>query len=172
MILLFFILVFSSLVVLMIKFKDLNIDFSEKIILLDVDGTLVEDSSHEVEVGVVKMVDELKLNNVVYLCTNSMDKDRNSVIEEKLSLKIVNLMHKKPNKRILQELSVKHGEIDPSKIIVIGDKYLTDGVFAKNIGAKFIKVERITAGYEKIHIKLFNIFDDLVYKSLRFLKKI
>lgn len=151
------------------KFLDLNINFIGRIFLLDVDGTLVEDSGENIEAGVIKKVNELKRSNTVYLCTNSRNKRRNSVIEERLGVKIVNLNHKKPSKKILPEVLTRHDKIDPLKLVVIGDKYLTDGVFAKNIGAKFIKVARITNGYEKIHIKLFNIMDDFVYNLVKLL---
>ncbi|MFA7685202.1 MAG: HAD-IIIA family hydrolase [Candidatus Gracilibacteria bacterium] len=151
------------------KFANLNVDFRDKIVLLDVDGTLIGDSMVNFADDVLEKITEMKKLNIVYLCTNSSDKKRNVVVEENLGVKIINLVNKKPSKKIWQEIAAKHGEINSSKVIVIGDKFLTDGLFAKKICAKFIKVGRVTSGNERIYIKLFNIVDDFAYNIIKFI---
>ena len=60
---------------------------------------------------------------------------------------------------MLAELNLKPRS---KELLVIGDKFLTDGLFAKNIGAEFIKAKRKISGQESILIKLINLFDDLL----------
>jgi predicted HAD superfamily phosphohydrolase YqeG len=60
----------------------------------------------------------------------------------------------------------------PHSYLVIGDKFLTDGLFAKNIGGKFIKVQRKVFGQESLLAKLVNFIDDILWNIGRYLKLI
>ncbi|MFZ2523213.1 MAG: decaprenyl-phosphate phosphoribosyltransferase, partial [Minisyncoccia bacterium] len=50
------------------------------------------------------------------------------------------------------------------KTIVVGDKYLTDGLFALNLKADFIKVERVLSGRESLKTRITYFLDDFVWK--------
>ena len=52
-------------------FENLNLDFRNKAIFLDVDGTLVPDKSLNFDSAVLRQLEKLKAGNRVFLCTNS-----------------------------------------------------------------------------------------------------
>lgn len=144
-------------------FEEINLDLKGRIIFLDLDGTLVPDSGLSFDAAVLRQIEKLKAVNRIFLCTNSNNKIRNGQIEKTLGLFIVTHDHKKPSPRVLQTLGLSG---KPNNLSVIGDKYLTDGIFAKNIGAEFIKVKRKISGKEDVFIKLINFIDDCIWKLI------
>lgn len=113
--------------------------WSGAVIFLDVDGTLRPDGDQEMSPEVLKKLAELKAGNEVNLTSNKGNKT------------------KKPSRRAAEGVDLKG-----KKAVVIGDKFLTDGLFAKNIGAEFIKVKRKISGRESFFIKLTYLIDDIV----------
>jgi hypothetical protein len=51
-------------------------------------------------------------------------------------------------------------------IVVIGDKYLTDGRFANNVKATFVKVRRIIGTTEGLNVRIAYWIDDLMYRII------
>lgn len=150
-------------------FEELNVDFENRVVLLDADGTLVaDDGSLDISRPVLDKIAELKRNNTVFLCVNSYDKIRKNKLEEILRLPILNKKYRKPSRKIVSVLE----RSGPHHYLVIGDKFLTDGLFAKNIGGKFIKVRRKISGKESLIIKLINLADDLAWHTAKILKLI
>ncbi|HBI33700.1 MAG TPA: hypothetical protein DEA43_00285 [Candidatus Moranbacteria bacterium] len=135
------------------------LEISNSIIILDIDGTIVSDSEYHIEEDILELISDLKKENTLYLCSNSKDSKRNTKIAEILNVPLINSPHKKPNKAIIDYINNE----EKKNIIVIGDKFLTDGIFSKNINAKFIKVRRISNQKERFIIKLINIIDDIAY---------
>lgn len=150
-------------------FEEINFNLENRIIFLDVDGTLVPDKGLNFDSLVLRQLEKLKQKNRVFLCTNSNDKIRNNKIEALLGLHIVTHGHKKPSSKIMAGLNLKS---PPEELLVIGDKFLTDWLFAKNIGGEFIKVRRKISGKESLIIKLINLGDDLVWHTAKILKLI
>jgi len=139
----------------------------KRTIFLDIDGTLVPDKSLNFDNAVMRQLEKLKKNNRVFLCTNSNDKIRNNQIEKMLGLFIVTHNHKKPSSKIIRELGI---DKENKNLLVIGDKFLTDGLFALNIGAQFIKVKRRLSGKESLIIKLINLTDNLAWQIAKLAK--
>jgi predicted HAD superfamily phosphohydrolase YqeG len=137
-------------------FEQLDLDFFGKIVLLDIDGTLVPDG--KMDFGfVLEKIGELKKNNTVYLCTNTRRENRKAQIEKLLGVPFVSSKYKKPSRKIIKDL-------DKNKdIVVAGDKFLTDFVFAKRIGADFIWAKRKLSGQERAVIKIINFVDDVLH---------
>ncbi len=151
------------------NFEELNIDFKNQVVLLDADGTLVpDDGSLIISRTVLDKISELKQHNTVFLCINSYDKIRKNKLEEISGLPILNKKYRKPNRKIVSVLE----RSGPHHYVVIGDKFLTDGLFAKNIGGEFIKVKRKISGQESLVIKLINLGDDLAWHTAKILKLI
>jgi len=147
-------------------FEDLPLDaLKYKVLFIDIDGTLTHDSSSHVSKVIIDKINELKKYNQIFLCTNSRNLARNNELVKQFKLKIANFKYKKPSRKILKEI---HIDTDRS-LVVIGDKFLIDGLFAKNIGAEFIMTKRYLSGKEFLKIKLFNFVDDMVCYLLRFL---
>ncbi|MBT4385060.1 HAD hydrolase-like protein [Candidatus Peregrinibacteria bacterium] len=110
----------------------------DKLILLDVDGTLLADGEVELSTESLTAINALKRKNEVTLCSNKKDHVRNRAVAEQADVGYVETNIRKPNVKIL-DFVVNEKDLD---LLVIGDKYLTDDRFARRIGAEFIKVRR------------------------------
>ena len=142
-----------------------NLDFSHfknKLIFLDIDGTIVADSKFDVSADVLHKIKELDENNQVFLCTNSFHKDRAKNIANITKLKFIDCHHKKPSKKILNYIPKELLNLGK---VVIGDKFLTEGLFAIRIKGEFLKVKR-KVNKDVFYIKIINFIDDLVIKFL------
>lgn len=135
-------------------------EIRDNLILLDIDGTITQDDRQDVESEIIDRINELKKYNQIYLCSNSRNHDRNRAVASSCGLKYLDTDIRKPSKKILNLIDV----IPFKKRLVIGDKFLTDGLFAKRIKADFIKVKRITSKNDKLYIKFLYWIDDLVYQ--------
>lgn len=132
-------------------------NLQKKTILLDVDGTLVADSATKIDSKVVEVVHSLTKTNAVYLCSNSSDRERIKEIARWLAVEYIRSNKGKPSIRALSaDLRNAVG------LIVIGDKWLTDGIFALNIGAEYLKVDTLFDGNESLIINAINSLDRYV----------
>lgn len=140
-------------------FENLDFDYGERcVIFLDIDGTLVPDGEWNLDEAVLKAINNCKRKNEVYLCTNSFNNKRNAYIEKISKLPMI-WEHRKPSRKILAAVPNKFRML---KRVVIGDKVLTDGLFAYRIGAKFVKVKR-KVGKDRMFIRLYNLIDDCAF---------
>lgn len=141
-------------------------DFTElknKVVLLDMDGTIVADHSKNINIAEKTKVESLSKDNDIFLCSNgSID----NVIELSSRLNIKYLKLKKPlvfdiRKRFLNR-----------DIVVIGDKFITDGIFALLNSADFIKVLHLRSINDSDFIKFSYKLDRFVYKTFLLLKTV
>ncbi|MBI5414648.1 HAD-IIIA family hydrolase [Candidatus Peregrinibacteria bacterium] len=140
-------------------FEELNISaLKNSLILLDVDGTLAPDNEYDFSEKVQKKLRELHEHNEIFLCTNSRNRERTNQLEKILEIPVLSSKYRKPSKKILRDLDQFHNK----KIVVIGDKFLTDYLFAKNIGAEFVWVKRKISGNERWWIRGYNFIDDVL----------
>lgn len=117
-------------------------------IILDVDGTLRPDGDKDISKVVLHKIEELKRNNEVHILSNKGSNKR------------------KPWRSALGNLKIKEKDT-----IVIGDKFLTDRLFAKNIGSDFIMVRRKISGREPLFVKITYLIDNIAYKLWKIIKK-
>lgn len=143
----------------MVYFENISIDFNDAVVCLDIDGTLVEDGGERLKRAVIEKIEKMKLKNQIYICTNMRDMKRKKMFEDLLSLQSIASDSKKPSKNFLKSM-VKNNK----QIIVIGDKMLTDGILAKRMGARFIKVQRKKSGRDSWITKASYILDDVYSK--------
>lgn len=126
----------------------------QRTIFLDVDGTIVPDKQTELPSSFIEFIKKLSHDNRVILCSNgsSLPKIRHLVEVECV----------KSNKPFLKNVisSVK----DIKNPLVIGDKYLTDGLFAHFLNADFIKVDHFRSESDKLLIRLTYFLDDQIWK--------
>lgn len=120
-----------------------------KSILLDIDGTLASDGAFP-DALVLQKIEAIKKIAPVFFVSNSPDKQRNEKLGSLTGIPF--LSGKKP-----WWVQVPH--IQGQKV-VIGDKILFDGLFARRIGAQFIHTKR-PAGKVSILAKIVYIVDDL-----------
>lgn len=143
-----------------VLFSELNVEkIKNYLIVLDIDGTVVCDGHSALSEEAVKKIGELKKNNKLYFCSNSRDQKRNNEIAELAGVLSVDFCGRKPRKKSLQNIENK-GNLP---ILIVGDKFLTDGLLAKNIGADFIKVKRLN-GKESLLNNFIYFIDDLADK--------
>ena len=142
-------------------FKDLNLGpIKESIVILDIDGTLLADNEQAIDEATTTAVKKLLAQgNMVYLCSNgfSHKHERNHAIAKQLGVTFYETEHKKPLKMAV--LPLVTGATKP--VVVIGDKFLTDGMLAVNLGVPFIAVRSLRSGKEELYSRLAYIFDDL-----------
>jgi len=137
------------------------------LVLLDIDGTMTPEGSWKVDLVREKEFQKLSKENSIYLCSNKKNDNRNEAIAKQLGVHYLKTPYRKPNPQILETLPSQ--DRIRSKV-VIGDKWLTDGWFAKRIGARFIKVERLVGANEPWWIKVIYKVDDAAGWFLKRLK--
>jgi len=148
-----------------IFFHELDVDdISDTTVILDIDGTLTCSSKKEIDEKVIKVIRELQKQNVVYVFSNNYNKNRNREIAKSIDLPYIESPYKKPNKKVLNYIE---GEV--CDVIAIGDKYLTDGLFAQFIKAEHIRVKRYRCDKDSIADKLACLLDDVMYTIAKFL---
>jgi predicted HAD superfamily phosphohydrolase YqeG len=113
-----------------------------------------------VEEGIIKQISELKKHNDIVLCSNRNDHNRNGQVAGLTKVPYLHTNLRKPSKRILQLIKNQ----DKKPLMVIGDKFLTDGLFARGIKAKFIKVKRLTSHRDGLLTQLVYGLDNLAFK--------
>lgn len=150
----------------MVVFDKASLFFKNKLILLDVDGTIVSDSTSILTEKTKSIIFLMREDNDIYLCSNSSDRDRIEELAYVLEVKVVESRYKKPSTKILDYLPTGRD------VIVIGDKWLTDGLFAININASFIKVKSQINGEERLVIIIINCIDITIGRFILWLRKI
>ena len=146
-------------------FENLNASrVKNTLIFLDIDGTLLSDNQRHPTPEVKKQIAAFAKHNHLWLCTNSFNHARNEAIQKEVGVPLVR-GHRKPSVKILDY--VFSTERTKLPLLVIGDKVLTDGIFAWRIGAKFIKVKRKTSDHDRWFVRIYNISDDIIYNLLK-----
>lgn len=146
-------------------FHELNTDnILGTTVILDIDGTLTCSSKRSIDKNVIRVIRKLQEENVVYVFSNNYNGKRSREIAKSLDLPYIESPYKKPNKKILQYID----EMCP--IVAIGDKYLTDGLFAQFTGARHIRVKRYRCDDDSMADKVACFLDDVMYAIAKFLR--
>jgi len=118
---------------------------SDSLVLLDVDGTLLPDGGIVITDETVRAARRLTARNKVYLVSNGSDLLRMENFSKLLGIPIATagVPAGKPSVSALEGIETKG-----MSLVVMGDKHLTDGAFARNIGARFILIDRKRSGEE------------------------
>lgn len=140
------------------RFTDLNPDyFAGALVIVDVDGTITHDAASTVDpVAEAKLI-EIARTSEVYLFSNGPDTARTRIMADSLlGVRSLDSSFKKPDKRVMESVENPAGK----RLVVIGDKYLTDGRFARNIAAEFVQVARVHGASERLFITGLYFLDD------------
>jgi len=139
-------------------FERLAIDVANSLVILDIDGTLVPDCGRIASAAAVEKVIELKRRgNEVRLCSNSRRGNyaqRLDAIAAQLEVGACPVVFRKPSKLAISGLD-RNGRA----LVVIGDKDLTDGLLARRVGARFIKVRRKLDPADRLSSRMANLID-------------
>lgn len=131
---------------------------SGSVVLLDVDGTLVPDGEQVLTSSTKEAISLLKESNNVYLTSNGKNRERTLRLAQELEVNLPKHQPAgKPFKRALEGVDSSYGPL-----VVIGDKYLVDGLFALNIGGTFLPVARKQSGNERFSVRISFLIDRVV----------
>lgn len=145
------------------RFTDLDTStITDATVLLDVDGTLVEDAGHELSPEAIEVLGKLSAHNELYLASNGPT-ERTKKLAEQFGTKFLPQLSKPRVHTSLRALSRK------PRTVVIGDKFLTDGLLALRIGAEFILVESMKHVEDARHIRASYTLDWFVVKTFSLL---
>lgn len=115
--------------------SDINPDqfINYKIILIDVDNTLVEPETTITTTKIIQWVKNVNQKNICLLISNSPTiKNRANKLVQLFNCKILLDFQKKPNPKIIQKICQNYN-IKPKEIAIIGDRILVDILLA-NLG--------------------------------------
>ncbi len=142
------------------NFLDLDLVLEGKTIFLDVDGTIVSDKNILIDEVISNKIKTLISKNDVYICSNGSPRNAFNMAE----------IFGCKNIKVLKPFTFGIDKDKFKNVVVIGDKFLTDGLFAYFLGGDFIKVNHIKSTSDKFLIKFSYKFDDFIWKSIPFIK--
>ncbi len=139
-------------------------DFSHLVevsVILDVDNTVMAaGETHPRKEAVDKVRSLLQNKNRVYLCSNFKDHHRNEAVAHYLGIPYLRTPYLKPSPKVIETVLIAR------PIFVIGDKFLTDGMFAQNINSEFIKVRSVVSRREPLYGLISVIIDSIVGRAV------
>jgi predicted HAD superfamily phosphohydrolase YqeG len=142
----------------LLYFEQHTFRFENSLVILDIDGTLVPDCGRVACPVVVEKVLELKARgNEIRLCSNSRRgnyAERLDAIAAQLDVGVCPAVFRKPS-----TLAISGVDRNGRELIVIGDKDLTDGLLARRVGARFIKVRRKLDPADRLSSRMANVID-------------
>ncbi|MBI2410234.1 hypothetical protein HYV30_04355 [Candidatus Kaiserbacteria bacterium] len=139
-------------------FEESVAEIRGRTVLLDVDGTILPDGASEISGAVREAVAKLRQENAIYLASNGNDVARVARLAHELKVGIVpaGVPAGKPFKRAARGLTA------PPPFLVIGDKLVTDGLFAYMLEAPFLHVRPKRSKSEKLSVRLSYILENIV----------
>ncbi|MBF05448.1 hypothetical protein CL644_01960 [bacterium] len=142
----------------------MSLQLNNHTILLDIDGVLMAHGEDIISPIILKNIEMLRKNNDIYIVSNSLSTHR--IIKTSTALKIpwVDSGLKKPSIRILS--FIKYDKTKP--LVVIGDKILTDGLFAYRINAKALLLNRRVSQKDPLVVRVTYLIDDTIYSLCKF----
>ena len=129
---------------------------AEQTIILDIDGVLVPDGMNTISSDVFTYITQLKQSHTVCICSNG-EKERTWLIAQKLGVSVLDV-HK------------PWGTLQPhsdfkciTDAVIVGDKYITDGLFAKRFNIPFVKVDHLRSVTDSLYTQIIYMFDDIAW---------
>jgi HAD superfamily phosphatase (TIGR01668 family) len=126
-------------------------------VFLDLDGTVVPPAREDVSEETRAAVEALSAKNAVWIVSNRRTPGRKDRLASRFGIKVLAAKYRKPDPRLRGAVAPL-----PKPYVVIGDRYLTDGLFARLIGARFIQVKRVTGPHDGFLDRFLAWSDDLL----------
>ncbi len=149
------------------KFSEHTFHFTDTLVILDLDGTLVADGEEGIPEATRRVVKELAAQNTVYLSSNKRSPSgdgRLARVSALLGIPTTDTRFRKPSLEIFTGIAR-----DGKRIIVIGDKDITDGLLALRAGGEYIKVARLASGTESLPVRIVCWLDDVFGATISWL---
>lgn len=140
-------------------FHEIDADaIKDTIVIIDIDGTVVCSSRSDASDDVHRKVRVLEANNTVYAFSNNFNGTRSRAVAKDLGISYIESPYHKPNPKIIDYIKK-----DKRELVMIGDKYLTDQLFARFTGGRFIHVRRYECDSDSWVSRTACLFDDAIY---------
>lgn len=150
-------------------FKELDIEmFRDMVVILDIDGTISYDKGVEVMEPERVAVSALKTVAKKVILISNGEHSRTQALGDSHGLLSYVSEFKKPNRKILQKILEERVEGD--QIVVIGDKFLTDGLLAIQTGVRFVHVKSLRRKDESLLNNSIFFIDDVFGKGFDMLR--
>lgn len=151
-------------------FRDLHIEkFRDTVVILDIDGTIYHDKEHTVLIPEQDKINELKSVAKKVILLSNGEHTRTVILSERHGVAYHNSVYKKPYRKIIYDIKKEFG-FEKDEIVVIGDKFITDGLLALQTGARFIHVQSLQKNDEGVVNKSVYFFDDIFGKIVEYIK--
>jgi 4-hydroxybenzoate polyprenyltransferase/predicted HAD superfamily phosphohydrolase YqeG len=149
----------------MFRFEDLDSErFLGAALIVDVDGTLTHDAGDAVAPERAAALERLRASAASVTLVSNGSRERTRLLAEAHGVDFLDTRHRKPSRRVLETFSAAG-----SPVYMLGDKVLTDGLFAANIGARFVPVSRIRHENDMRATRATYLLDDLTRPVMRLL---
>ncbi|HYF29307.1 MAG TPA: UbiA family prenyltransferase [Candidatus Paceibacterota bacterium] len=145
------------------RFSELTHDLRDATVFLDIDGTLVGDKQSDIAPDALEKIRALAAHNDVYLSSNG-DPFRAAALAKAAGVQALPQLRKPLPHAAVRSIERRE------RVVVIGDKFLTDGIFARLIGAEFIKVVRLRGEADDAFARFAYLLDDLVWHAAPYLQ--
>lgn len=152
-------------------FRDLDVEMCvDAVIILDLDGTVLIDGADDVLLLEKERLEALKTVSKKIICVSNGPTERTIQISKSHDLIPYTAPYRKPNKIILQEIYREYVS-DGETVIVVGDKFLTDGLLAvQGKKTRFIHVKSLQGGSESFITRALFSIDDMFGKIFDYIR--
>lgn len=145
---------------------DINYDLLKKnnikVLIFDLDNTIVLVDEKEPNDKVIDLLNKLKNDFKIFIASNNY-KDRVRNIGDKLGVHAFYLI-RKPSKK-LKKLLLKKCTVEMSEVVIIGDQIMTDIYMGNRLGMRTILVDPM--GEKDLKITFFNrLMEKIVLKRI------
>ncbi|WP_349402120.1 HAD family hydrolase [Candidatus Phytoplasma solani] len=137
-----------------------------KALFFDLDNTLVECKKNKLDENIKNLLTQISHSFKIIILSNASYKRLQKVLQQDLNFIYLNLFIKKPSIISFQK-ALKAVNLEPSKVLMIGDQLHTDVNGANQIGITSLLVKPLNYKQESLWTK-FNRF----YREKKFLKKL
>lgn len=133
-----------------------------KVLLFDFDNTIIEKGNYSLNQKTIKLFEELKNDFIIYIVSNSIQKNKLKKICEKLDVPYIK-DSRKPFKRGFKKLKFK--SIKENQIVMIGDQVITDVLGSKRMNYYSILIDPINKN-EWLLTKINRLFENIILKKI------
>lgn len=145
------------------RFEDLDTaEFAGAALIVDVDGTITHDGGATVSAERAAALQRLAAVAASVTLVSNGSRERTRMIAEAHGVDFLDTPHRKPGRRALETFA---GAGSP--LFVLGDKALTDGLFAANVGARFVPIARVRHDTDTRGTRAMYVADDLARPLVR-----
>jgi 4-hydroxybenzoate polyprenyltransferase/predicted HAD superfamily phosphohydrolase YqeG len=142
--------------------------FRDAVVILDIDGTIAYDKDVEVLGPEKAALEALKTVAKKVILVSNGEHMRTQAFGESHGIFSHVSEFKKPNRKILQKILAEKEEGD--KLVVIGDKFLTDGLLALQTKVHFVHVKSLQRKDESLMNNFIFFLDDVLGKGFDLLR--